>query len=179
VGIIEAGLKYRKISVMIFVLLVYAGVAGFLAMPVYEDPQFKILTARVLTLYPGATPDQVEALVTKPLEEKINELEDVRAIESSSYNGVSSIIIKLADTADREKNWDKLRQKVGEARALLPPGAEAPDVQDELNKTSSMVLHLTAPPGAPPASLRDTVKRWKDQIKQVPGVEKVEGGASR
>lgn len=173
-GIIEAGLKYRKISVMIFVILVYAGVAGFLAMPVYEDPEFEILTARVLTLYPGATPDQVEALVTKPLEEKINELEGVRAIESSSYNGVSSIIIKLTDTADREKNWDKLRQKVGEARTLLPPGADAPEIQDELNKTSSMVLHLTAPPGVPPASLRETVNRWKDEIKQVPGVEKVE-----
>ncbi len=173
-GLIEAGLKYRKITVLIFAVLVYAGVAGFAAMPRYEDPKFKILTARVLTLYPGAASDQVEALVTKPLEEKINELEDVRVIESSSYNGVSSIIVKLFDTADREKNWDKLRQKVSEAGPLLPPGADAPEVQDELNKTSFMILHLTAPPGLSPVSLRDTVDRWKDAIRQAPGVERIE-----
>lgn len=173
-GVFEAGLKYRKITVMIFVIMIYAGITGFMAMPRYEDPQFKITSARILTLYPGAAPDQVEALVTKPLEEKIKEIEDVRSIESSSYNGVSSIIVKISDTAGREKNWDKLRQKVSEAGSLLPPGADTPEVQDDLNKTSSMILHLTAPPGKPPASLRETADRWKDVIKQVPGVEKVE-----
>lgn len=172
--IIEAGLKYRKITVMLFVVLIIAGVTGFIAMPRYEDPPFKVLTARVLALYPGAAPDQVEALVTKPLEESINELEDVMVIESSSYNGVSSIIVKLIDTADPEKNWDKLRQKVNEASAKLPPGADAPEVQDELSKTSLLIVHLLAPPGVAPVSLRETAESWEDEIKQVPGVERVE-----
>lgn len=172
--IIEAGLKYRKITVMLFMVLIIAGVTSFIAMPRYEDPPFKILTARVLTLYPGAAPDQVEALVTKPLEESINELEDVSVIESSSYNGVSSIIVKLKDTAGPEENWDKLRQKVNGAGTRLPPGADVPEVQDELNKTSLLIVHLLAPPGVSPASLRETAESWEDEIKQLPGVERIE-----
>ncbi|GBF33500.1 acriflavin resistance protein [Desulfocucumis palustris] len=172
--IIGAGLKYRKITVVLFILLIIAGVSGFLAMPRYEDPQFKISTARVLTLYPGAAPDQVEALITKPLEEKIKELEDVKTIESSSYNGVSSIIVKLNDNADQDKSWDKLRQKVTEASAQLPSGADTPEVQDDLNKTSFMIMHLTVPQGEDPASLKETVDHWEDTIKQVSGVERVE-----
>lgn len=173
-GPIEAGLRYRKITLLIFIILILAGAAGFLAMPRYEDPQFKIYTAQVITLYPGATPEQVEALVTVPLEEKIDEMKDVQNIYSTSSNGVSSIYVELAGDADREKGWDELRRKVNEARPLLPPGVEDPEVNDELNRTSTMILHLLAPPGKPVAVLRETAEMWQDAVKQVPGVEKVE-----
>jgi len=173
-GPIEVGLKYRKITIMIFILLIAAGVLGFLAMPKYEDPQFRVFNARVLTLYPGAAPDQVEALVTKPLEEKISELKDIKNIHSTSYNGVSSIVIDLLDHADQNKSWDDLRRKVNEARALLPPGAEAPEVEDDLNKTSTMIIHLTAPPGKPASVLREIADQWEDSIRQMQAVGKVE-----
>lgn len=173
-GLIEAGLKYRKITIMIFILLTAAGVLGFLGLPKYEDPQFSVFNARVLTLYPGAAPDQVEALVTKPLEEKISEIKDIKNIHSTSYNGVSSIIIDLLDNADQKKAWDDLRRKVNEARALLPPGAEAPEVEDDLNKTSTMIVHLTAPPGKPASALREIADQWEDSIRQMQGVGKVE-----
>lgn len=173
-GPIEAGLKYRKITLVIFIILIAAGTAGFFAMPRYEDPQFKIYTAQVITVYPGATPEQVEALVTAPLEEKIDEMKDVQNVYSTSSNGVSVIYVELAGNADREKAWDELRRKVNEARPLLPPGAGEPEVNDELNRTSSIILHLLAPPGKPAAVLRETAGLWRDAFKQVPGVEKVE-----
>ena len=80
---VEAGLRFRKITVLIFVILIMAGVSGFLTVPRYEDPQFKVFIARVHTFYPGATAEQVEALVTRPLEEKIDELKDIKTVFSS------------------------------------------------------------------------------------------------
>ncbi len=173
-GPIEAGLKYRKITLLIFIILVAAGAAGFLSMPRYEDPQFKIFTARVMTIYPGATPEQVETLVTAPLEEKIDEMKEIQKIYSRSSNGVSVIYVKLAGNADREKAWDELRQKVHEARPLLPAGAGEPEVNDELNRTCNMILHLVAPPGKPARVLREVAEDWREALKQVNGVEKVE-----
>lgn len=173
-ALIEAGLKYRKITVLVFIVLITAGLIGFINMTVYEDPQFRVFTARVLTPYPGATPEQVEALVTRPLEERISQLKEVKTINSSSSNGVSSIIVDLVDSADQDKAWDSLRRKVSEAKSSLPPGAGEPAVEDELNKTSSLILHLTAPPGKNAFSLKETADNWEDSIKQLPEVEKVE-----
>lgn len=171
---VEAGLRFRKITVLIFVILIMAGVSGFLTVPRYEDPQFKVFIARVHTFYPGATAEQVEALVTRPLEEKIDELKDIKTVFSSSSSGVSTIYVELTDHADREKTWDDLRRKVNEVRGLLPPGVSEPLVEDELNRTSSLILHLNAPPGEKVTVLREIAENWRDVIKQVPGVEKVE-----
>ena len=173
-GYIEAGLRYRKITLMIFIMSIIFGVTSFIIMPRFEDPQIKVFMAQVQTIYPGAAPEQVEALVTKPLEEKIDELKEVKKISSSSSNGFSSIIVEIAPESDQEKTWDKLRQKVSEARSLLPSGADAPVVNDELNRTSCLIVHLAPPAGLPAASIREVVDDWKDSIKQVPGVEKVE-----
>jgi len=173
-GPIEAGLKYRKITLVIFIILIAAGVAGFFAMPRYEDPQFKIYTAQVITTYPGATPEQVEALVTAPLEEKIDEMKEVQDIISTSSNGVSIIYVELAGNANREKGWDALRRKVNETRPLLPAGAGEPKVDDELNRTCTMLLHLLVPSDKPATVLRETAEQWQDAIKQVPGIERVE-----
>ena len=173
-GLIEAGLKYRKITLMFFIMAVILGIVSFIDMPRFEDPQIKVFMAQVQTVYPGASAEQVEALVTKKLEEKIDELKEVSKITSSSYNGFSSILVEIAPKSDQKKTWDNLRQKVIEARALLPSGASEPVVNDEVLKTSCLILHLTPPVGLPVASIREISDDWKDAIKQVPGVEKIE-----
>lgn len=173
-GSLEAGLKYRKITLMFFITAIILGLAGFLTMPRFEDPQIKVFMAQVQTVYPGASPEQVETLVTKTLEEKINEIEEVRKISSVSASGLSSIMVEIAPESEQEKVWDKLRQKVNEARGLLPPGAEDPKVNDELNRTSCLIIQLSPPAGLPAVAIREIAEDWADSLKQVPGVEKVE-----
>ncbi|ACV62765.1 acriflavin resistance protein [Desulfofarcimen acetoxidans DSM 771] len=173
-GLIEAGLKYRKITLMFFIMAVILGIISFINMPRFEDPQIKVFMAQVQTVYPGASPEQVEALVTKPLEEKIDELKEVSKITSSSANGFSNIMVEIAPESDQKKAWDNMRQKVNEARLLLPSGAGEPEVNDEVNKTSCLIIHLIPPANLPVASIREIADDWKDSIKQVPGVEKIE-----
>lgn len=105
-------------------LLIVAGLAALSSLPTAEDPRVLNRVATVLTPYPGATPERVEALVSEPLENALRELPEVDVLSSSSQAGVSVIRVELKDSVtDTAPVWSEARDKLGEAQAELPQGS--------------------------------------------------------
>lgn len=167
-------IKYRKITLMFFILAVLMGVFSFATLKQRENPEIPITVAKITTVYPGASPEKVEQLVTKPLEDKIKEMDEISEIESVSASNVSNMIIYLKSGVDIERSWQILRQKVQSAESELPDGAHKPEVNDDIAKIAEQIFHLVVETPEEKEGLRPLLEAWKEQLRTVPGVSSVE-----
>jgi len=167
-------LAYRKLTLTFFVMAVAIGAVSFLSLPKRENPDITISVATVKTVYPGASPEKVEQLVTKPLEEKINEMENIAVLSSVSSANVSLIVVEMQAGVDNERAWDTLRQKVQAAEDELPEGAQQPVINDNLTQIAEQIVHLVVERPEQKETLHDTVEYWKSVLRSVPGVSSVE-----
>ena len=173
----EFAIKNQVLSIIIVALALGGGWLAYQDMPRFEDPEFTIRTAMVITSYPGATPLEVAEEVTEPLERALQQLQEVDDIESSSVNGRSEISVNIKyefspTKADLQLIWTKVRNKVADATASLPPGVGTPYVNDDFGDVYGMYYFLTGP-GFTPAELRSYSKTLQSELLQVEGVAKV------
>ncbi|QRG67441.1 efflux RND transporter permease subunit [Brevibacillus choshinensis] len=170
---IEYIVRKRKITLLFFVMIVLVGLLSFFQLPKQESPDIIINMATVTTIYPGASPEKVEQTVTKKLEEKINELQGLNYISSTSTLGVSSIVLETKSGVDPKQKWDELRKKVKDAEADLPADAKQPIINDDLNRTFVQTFAVTADSTEQLYSLRTLMKSWKEQLRTIPNVADV------
>jgi len=119
-------IRYFRLWILVVAgVLIYGGWV-FVILPRTEDPEFDIFDCRVMTRFPGASPDKVEALVTRPLEDAISELEEIEVIQSQSYAGISLLRITLEPDAVPAEVVEEIRTRVEQAKRDLPEGADEP-----------------------------------------------------
>jgi multidrug efflux pump subunit AcrB len=167
-------LKYRKITILFFVMAVFVGVFSFMSLNQRENPEIAVSVAVVQTIYPGASPEKVEQLVTKPLEEKINEMDNILSLTSTSAANVSIITVELKPGSNNKQSWDTLRQKVQAAEAELPVEAYKPEVNDNLAQIAAQIVHLVVDTPEQVESLRSISENWKNRLRSIEGVAGVE-----
>ncbi|MEC0182251.1 efflux RND transporter permease subunit [Paenibacillus peoriae] len=170
---IEYFIRKKKLILFIFAMAIVAGFYSASQLPRQEMPDIIQKTAIVTTLYPGAAPEKVEQTVTKPLEQKMKELNHIKKISSTSENGLSTIVIETEGYANAKEVWDELRKKMNDAQSTLPTDAQKPVVYDDLNKVFIHSYAITADSAEQLYRLNDMVKSWRDQLKTVPGVSEV------
>jgi multidrug efflux pump subunit AcrB len=139
----EWSIRNNRTFALLIVLVIALGVGNFIMMPRLEDPEFTIRTAIVITVLPGATPDQVELLVTDQLEKSIREMAEVETILSESRNELSIIQVEVFEHhMDMQPIWQDLRNKVADTRPDLPREIIGPLVNDEFGDVFGIVIAL-------------------------------------
>lgn len=170
----EIAFQYRKPVLMILVLLLINGLFAYFTLPAKEDPTITIRTAVVSTRFEGMSPERVEQLITKKLEEEIRKIPEVEKIRSTSSTGLSTIHVEVYDRYfDLELIWQDLRNKVKQAQANLPSGTQTPFVNDSYGDVAVATLALTSD-GFSPAEMADISTHIRDMLYSVPGTEKVD-----
>ena len=130
--------NYPRLVILILMLIMAAGAAALQSMPRLEDPHLEGRFATVITRFPGASAERVEALVTEPIEKKLREVAEVNEIASVSRPGVSSITIELKDElTDTEPALSLLRDKLGEVTGLPEGAGEPPAGQRHARRVAS------------------------------------------
>ena len=135
-----------------------------------------IKQAVLVTQYPGATPLEVEKLITEPIEREIQSMSDVFQIKSESYFGMSKISIELQPTLAPDYmpvKWDELRRKVANIQPRLPSGASAINVSDDFGDVFGIYYALTADEGFTYDDMRDWAQKIKTELTPIRGVQKV------
>jgi multidrug efflux pump subunit AcrB len=171
--VIEFFMRKQKITLLFFVMITVLGILSFIQLPKQEQPDITVNIAVVTTSYPGASPEKVEQMVTKKIEEKINELQGLKSITSTSSQGLSVIFVEADKGVDPKKKWVELRQKVKDSESDLPPDAKQPIIQDDLNHTFVQTFNVYADSFQQLYSERDRLKTWKDQLRTIPHVAEV------
>ncbi|MFT5700876.1 MAG: multidrug efflux pump subunit AcrB [Desulforhopalus sp.] len=123
---IQFTLKQRVVMNLLFVLLIVVGAFTLLQVSVDRYPNIYFGKMYINTYMPGGAPDEVETLVTKKIEEALQEITDIEYIRSSSYRERSNIVIKFIDDTNYEKIYNDVRIKVLSEVNNLPERADSP-----------------------------------------------------
>ena len=169
-------LENKKIIYFFLAVMLIGGIYSFFKLPKKEDSPFVIKQAVLVTQYPGATPQEVEKLITEPIEREIQSMSDVFQIKSESYFGMSKISIELQPTLAPDYmpvKWDELRRKVANIQPRLPSGASSISVSDDFGDVFGIYYALTADEGYTYDDLRNWAQKIKTELSPVPGVQKV------
>ncbi|MDV7394328.1 efflux RND transporter permease subunit, partial [Arthrospira platensis SPKY1] len=124
----EFTIRKELISWTLVLLLLAGGYLAFQKLGRYEDPEFVIRQAVIITQYPGASAMQVAEEVTAPIEAAIQQLQEVKKIKSVSRPGESEVQVEVLmrfapGRTELRQIWTQMRNKVAAVQNQLPPGA--------------------------------------------------------
>lgn len=141
---IGKAIKNRKITLSIAVFLAVLGIFGYYVNPKQENPDINAPFAIITAVYPGASPEDMERLVTGKIEEEIAEIEGYSYSQSDSRNSFSVTVIRLDAEADTEDAWADLRQRMDDLQKELPEGCGEIEIDTDLDRTAGIILSLSS-----------------------------------
>jgi cobalt-zinc-cadmium resistance protein CzcA len=167
-------LRHRAIVLALLVLFVIAGISAFRRLPVEAYPDVTNVSFQIITLFPGHAAEEVERLVTIPIENEMNGIPHRSSIRSVSQFGLSQITLVFEDGTDNGIVRNQAAQHL--AAVNLPPGAQANLSPDATPVGEIFRYTLEAPKGFPKVELK-AIEDWvvERQFRTVPGVVDVNG----
>ncbi|MBE9062124.1 efflux RND transporter permease subunit [cf. Phormidesmis sp. LEGE 11477] len=165
-----------RLLVLTIVILLAWGYSSFQALPRQEDPTQVSRVAVINTLFPGASAERVEALVTEVIESEAAEIEEVKTITSTSRVGFSAVAVELQESVEEsEPVWSRLRDKLEDANGLFPQGVFEPELEATETRAYAMITALTWDQDSEPnyAILRRFGEEFEIQMRDVSGTEEV------
>ena len=152
------------------------GIAAFLMMPRERDPEVNFNWINMTTVLPGASAEDVERLVTDPLEEAIARLQDVRFVVSSSRENVSNILVRFEEISAREferRVADLRREVQAMVNEELPPEARDPSIIEVTTSSGFPTAIVLVTGQADDDPLRALARRTKEDIERFSAVDQV------
>jgi len=117
-------LKNYQVSLVALLLLVVLGAMSLMTMPRSEDPQFDFPASMISVVFPGTNPIDIEKLIVDPIEEVLNELEDIKVIKADIEDGLAVIRIEFLYGSDPEDKYDDVVAAIARIRGQLPQGVQ-------------------------------------------------------
>lgn len=165
-----------KVIYFLLAILLIGGVMAFDKLEKKEDSPFVIKQATVITRYPGASAQEVEELITEPIERTVQSMRRIQKIKSESSFGLSKVDVFLLPTTPADEipqMWDELRRKTLDIQPSLPAGASTITVADDVGDVFGIYYAITADEGFTYPELRKWANLLKREIVTIDGVEKV------
>ena len=126
--------RNKHVLVLTIVILLIAGFATINNLPRLEDPRIATRNATILTFLPGASAPRIEALINQKIEQRLEEIDEIKTIESSARPNVSSISIELQESVTKDNNeniFAKIRSRLQNLTTELPANASIPFLETE------------------------------------------------
>ena len=161
-GIADLCILRPVFATMLNLLLVVFGLVSFYNLGVDQLPNVDLPIITVTTTLRGASPEEVETSITKPIEDIINTIQGVDELSSVSYEGVSSVTVQFLMERNRDIAAQDVRDKVNSILARLPEGADSPII-GKFDVDASPVLSISI---SAPRDLKETTFIVDKQIKQ-------------
>ena len=161
-----------QFTLVLFGLLIAVGISSLMKIPRSEDPEFHVPIPTVVVVYPGADPVDIERLVVDPIEDAINELDDIKRMDSRSMDGVGVIQVEFQWSTDPEKKYDEVVREVNRIRASLPADIAALEVRKAGSGLVNIAQIALVSETASYQQLKDLGNALRDEVETVPGVRR-------
>ena len=169
----KLALDNHQFTTVLVILLVMFGLVSFWTMPRSEDPQVSPAGSSIIVIYPGATPADMEELIVDPIEEVINELDDIKKMTSTAKDGLAIVGVEFITGSDPDDKYSDVVQKVNSIRNTFP----ADILSLEINKwtiSDVQILQLALhSPTASHSQIEYEADILKQQLEKTSGVQKV------
>lgn len=167
--------RERSVTLFLIVLVTIAGIYAFFGLGRAEDPPFTVKQMTVITVWPGATAQEIQDQVAEPLEKRLQELKWYDRTETYTRPGMAFITLSLQDKtppAEVQEEFYQARKKLGDESQRLPAGVIGPMINDEFSDVTFALFALKAK-GEPQRQLVRDAEGLRQQLLHVPGVKKV------
>lgn len=167
--------RERSVTLFLIVLVTIAGIYAFFGLGRAEDPPFTVKQMTVITVWPGATAQEIQDQVAEPLEKRLQELKWYDRTETYTRPGMAFITLSLQDKtppAEVQEEFYQARKKLGDESQRLPTGVIGPMINDEFSDVTFALFALKAK-GEPQRQLVRDAESLRQQLLHVPGVKKV------
>ncbi|HOY07444.1 MAG TPA: efflux RND transporter permease subunit [Saprospiraceae bacterium] len=173
-NITELAVKRPSLVVVVFSILTLLGLFSYSSLTYELLPKINSPVISVTTIYPGASPAEVENSVTKKIENEVASIENVDKINSTSLEGVSSVVVTLKYSADVDQSVQSAQRKVNAIFSQLPEGVKEPSV-GKFSLDELPVMQIGATSDLSPTEFSDLLKnKIQPEIGRVEGVAKVD-----
>ena len=167
--------NHPLVNILFTVVLVMGGLA-YQSMPREQDPEINFNWVSVRTTLPGASAEDVEELVTGPLEDAIRNVQDIKFMSSNSRESVSTLLVRFRDISVRvfDKRINDLRREIqNKANEELPAEADDPVVLEITSSNGFPTALLVVTGAADDEHLRRHARNIKEDVERIAGVDKV------
>ncbi|MCC8097398.1 MAG: efflux RND transporter permease subunit, partial [Eubacterium sp.] len=172
-----SGLLERKLLVIIVVIMLFAaGAFSYYKMPKQHFPEVVLPVASVTVIYPGATAEDMEQLVSEKVEHVCMEIDGFDKCETTAADNYSVTSVTLGMDLSQDEVDDRfaaLKEKMSELQSDLPSGVTSISVNDEIMDTAGIILALTGD-SVSTDELSERSKELSDKLRLIEGVRKVD-----
>ena len=178
--ITDLSISNRTAIVVLTLALTVGGLVSYVSLPKESQPQIEFAQIIVTTIYPGASPADVEAIITQEVEREVASLSGLDDVRSTSTEGVSTVIAEFLPDKDIDEASREVREAVDRAKVEFPSDVEDPIVSD-IDFADFPVLTVNLLTDGSLTALRAVAEDLQDDIEGVPGVNGVDliGGLER
>ena len=170
--LIRMAINERKVTFLLsFMILIY-GVYAYYFIPKQENPDTSSPAAQIITVFPGATAEEVEELVTKKIEDEMATLDGIESLTSYSNPNVSVVIITLNYDVDYDEQWNKMRVRLDAIKPELPANVMDYQVNTDLTTSAGIILSLSGE-NYTYEQLSDYAVSYKESLEKVDGVKRI------
>jgi multidrug efflux pump len=164
-------IKFRTAVFVFILVLVVAGSVSYVNLPREGTPDITIPYVFITAFYEGTAPEEMEKLVTIPIEKQLNDVDGVKEIRSTSAENVASIVVEFIAGEDIEQAKRRTKDKVDLAKPDLPPDLDEP-VVDAFNFSSDSPVYVFTLSGTPDLDrLKNLAEDLQDQIERLNGIK--------
>ena len=168
-------LEHYSISLLIIGILFVLGIYGMYVMPKDEFPAFTIRQGVVIAVYPGATSEEVEEQVARPLERYLFTYGEINRTKTTTtaQNGMCIVMVRLNDEVNnKDEVWSKIKHGLTLFKQSLPTGVLALVANDDFGNTSALLIAIESPERSY-RELQDYTDRLSDRLRRIPSVANV------
>lgn len=173
-NITNFSVKNYQFTLVMFLMVAALGIATMFTMPRAEDPQINPPTYPIIVVYPGTSPQDMEELVVKPIENKMYELEDIDKIESSISDGLAVIRVEFKYGVNVENKYQEVIREVNALRTELPEDILSIDIQKVDPSDVNILQVALVSENASYSDLKMYADKLKDQLEKVVDLKKVQ-----
>lgn len=177
----EVSIKRPSLVIVVLALMIIGGLFSYSQLSYELIPKMEIKVVTVATVYPGASPAEVESTVSRKVEDAVSKLEGVKKIMSKSYESLSVVIVEFNNDADVDYALNDAQRKINAIRSELPEDIDEPSLtQFSLDDMPIVTMGVTA--NLTEGELYDLIdQRIQPELSRIPGVAQVNiiGGQER
>ncbi|MFN4080625.1 MAG: efflux RND transporter permease subunit [Saprospiraceae bacterium] len=169
--IVDFSVKNSQFTFIVFLGVMALGLNSLLNMPRSEDPRFAPPGFSIVIPYPGAGPAEVEEKITNTVEERLAALENVDRLNSSSFDGVSLVVLEFKHGSDPDKKYDEVIREMNALRAELPDETGAVTVKRFSASDVAILQAAILSENASWDDLRCEAERLENLLERIPGIK--------
>jgi len=170
----EYAVKNYQFTLIMFLMAVAVGITTLFTMPRSEDPEIEAPQYAIVVVFPGTSPEDMEELVVDPIEERINELEDMKRIKTTINDGLAVFRVEYKYESDPDEKYQELVREINGIRGELPDDIYSIDIQKFQPSDVNVIQVALISENASRTKLKYHAEKLKEELEKITMLKNVE-----